>query len=178
MSRSALLLLATLLPGIAVAKDINQIDPLCATQKYHNYVNASIAWYESLVDLTIEKDPKLDDVANWFLEGRRNHFMLNDAAFDYYVENDPSKLNFDAPVESWLNLTQEDIKTLSNSSGVLADAAKKVFEFRQGQAHQGNYDLRSALADLLSHPKEIEVPLNRYNSEMTQLAQTHCDKQS
>lgn len=35
-----------------------------------------------------------------------------------------------------LNLSQEDVKALSNSNGELADAAKKVFAFRQGQAHQ------------------------------------------
>ncbi|WP_028025403.1 hypothetical protein [Enterovibrio calviensis] len=178
MRRSALLLLATLIPGIAVAKDINQIDTACATQKYENYVNASISWYENLVDLTIKKDPKLEGVANWFLEGRRNHFTLNNEAFDYYIENDPSKLNLDAPVESWLSLTQEDVKALSQSQGELADVAKKVFEFRQSQAHEGNYDLRSALADLLSHPKEIEVPLERYNKEMQALSQTQCDKKA
>lgn len=177
MRRSALILIATLVPGISFAKDIEQLDKLCVSQKYHNYVDASITWYENLVNLTIKKDPKLEGVAGWFLEGRRNHFMLNEEAFDYYLKNDPSKLNFDAPVESWLNLSQEDVKTLSSSQGELADAAKKVFEFRQGKAHEGNYDLRSALASLLSHPKEIDVPLKQYNDTMMKLAETNCDKQ-
>ncbi|KXF80949.1 hypothetical protein [Enterovibrio coralii] len=176
MRRSAYIFLTLLLPGVAFAKDINDIDTLCASQKYHNYIDASINWYESLVDLSIQKDAKLQSVATWFLDGRRNHFLLNEAAFDYYLENDPSKLNFDAPVESWLNLTQEDVKALSQSSTPLAPQAEKVFNFRQGEAHKGNYDLRSALADLLSHPKEIEVPLQKYNGEMQKLAETTCDK--
>ncbi|WP_163390862.1 hypothetical protein [Enterovibrio norvegicus] len=176
MRCSALILLATMIPGIAVAKDINDMDMTCATDKYHNYVDASISWYESLVDLTIQKDQKLEGVAKWFLEGRRNHFTFNQKAFDYYVSNDPSKLNFDAPVESWLSLSQEDVKALSGSTGELAESAKTVFAFRQGKAHEGNYDLRSALADLLSNPKEIEVPLQKYNAEMLSLAETACDK--
>ncbi|AMG31988.1 hypothetical protein AL542_17695 [Grimontia hollisae] len=177
MRRSALFLIAALVPGMSFAKDIGQLDTLCVSQKYHSYINASITWYENLVDLTIKKNPDLEGVASWFLEGRRNHFMLNQDAFDYYLENDPSKLNFDAPVESWLSLTQEDVKTLSSSNGELADAAKKVFEFRQGKAHEGNYDLRSALASLLSHPKEIDVPLKQYNDAMSKITETSCDKQ-
>lgn len=176
MRRSALLVLLSLVSGFAAAKDVNDFDQLCLSQKYNHYITASIGWYESLVDLTIQKDPKLEEVASWFLEGRREHFKLNQEAFNYYLKNDPAKLNLNGGVESWLNLSQEDVKALSNSNGELADAAKKVFAFRQGQAHQGNYDLRSALASLLSHPKEIEVPLTRYNDEMAQLAQTSCDK--
>lgn len=177
MRRSALLFIAALVPGVSSAKDIGQLDTLCVSQKYHNYVDASITWYENLVGLTIKKDPSLEGVANWFLEGRRNHFMLNQEAFDFYLENDPAKLNFDAPVESWLNLTQEDVRALSISNSELTDAAKKVYEFRQGKAHEGNYDLRSALASLLSHPKEIDAPLKQYNDAISKLSATRCDKQ-
>lgn len=176
MRRSALLVVLSLVSSFASAKDIDQLDKLCLSQKYHHYVTASINWYESLVEMTTKKDPKLEEVANWFLQGRREHFELNQQAFDYYLEHDPSKLHLSASVESWLSLSQEDVKTLSASKGELAQAAKKVFDFRQGQAHQGNYDLRSALASLLSHPKEIEGPLKRYNDEMATLAATNCDK--
>ncbi|ODP98810.1 MULTISPECIES: hypothetical protein [Salinivibrio] len=172
MKRYALALVAALLPIMSNAAPIKNAD--CYSAKYHDYVDASINWYQALVDMTVKKDPTLDEVAAWFLKGRKNHFNLNAQAFDYYLENDSAKLNLEAPVESWLKLSQEDVKTLAQSSLPPSTLAEKVFNFRQGEAMDGNYTLRSALADLLSHPKEIDKALNQYNDQMNSINQRQC----
>ncbi|OOF21602.1 hypothetical protein [Salinivibrio sp. IB872] len=172
MKRYALALLAAVMPAMSQAAPVDNAD--CYTAKYHDYVDASINWYQDLVSLTVSKDESLKDVADWFLRGRENHFKLNAQAFDYYLSNDTAKLSLDAPVESWLQLTQEDVKALSQSSLPPAKLAKEVFEFRQGEAMEGNYALRSALADLLSHPKEIDTALNQYNNQMAAINQRQC----
>lgn len=55
MRRSALLVVLSLVSSFASAKDIDQLDKLCLSQKYHHYVTASINWYESLVEMTTKK---------------------------------------------------------------------------------------------------------------------------
>ncbi|KKA45841.1 MULTISPECIES: hypothetical protein [Salinivibrio] len=172
MKRYALALVAALLPIMSNAAPVKNAD--CYSAKYHDYVDASINWYQALVDMTVKKDASLDEVAQWFLQGRKNHFNLNAKAFDYYLENDSAKLNLEAPVESWLKLGQEDVKTLAQSSLPPSALAEKVFNFRQGEAMDGNYALRSALADLLSHPKEIDKALNQYNDQMNSINQRQC----
>ncbi|MFD2176807.1 hypothetical protein [Veronia pacifica] len=176
MRRIAMLLLSGIFSCSAHAVDIANIDKQCAKKNYLDYVSASILWYENLVNLTVNKHPQLQEVANWFLDGRRKHFTLNEVAFNWYLENDESRLNFNKSVESWLTLTQEDIRKLSLTSTPISPDAKAVFDFRQGKAHEGNYELRTALADLLSNPKEIERPLRAYNDSIAKITNHSCLK--
>ncbi|WP_434360389.1 hypothetical protein NF212_07825 [Parasalinivibrio latis] len=168
MTRALALMLA-LLPLSVFAQN-----NACLSEKYHGYVDASINWYEDLVKLTVEKDATLEDVSQWFLEGRKNHFEFNKEAFDYYLENDPGRLKLDTSVEGWLNLSQDDIKTLSQTEGPLSEKAAEVFNFRQSTPHARNYDMRSALADILSHPDAIQEALNRYNTAVLDVSNTEC----
>ncbi|WP_064603350.1 hypothetical protein [Photobacterium sp. J15] len=146
----------------------------CQSDKYHQYVDASLSWYESLVELAVEKDENLKDVGQWFLDGRKHHFELNRSAFDWYLENDKDKLDFSQPVESWLKLSQQDVKALSKQDSELGKTAKTVFDDRQRKPHAKNYELRSAFADLLTHPGNIDKPLNAYNEKMAAIADIEC----
>ncbi|WP_299015384.1 hypothetical protein [uncultured Photobacterium sp.] len=146
----------------------------CQSDKYHQYVDASLAWYESLVELAVKKDKNLEEVGKWFLNGRKHHFELNREAVDWYLENDKDKLDLSQSVESWLKLTQQDIKALSQQDDKLGHTAKKAFDDRQSKPHAKNYTLRSAFADLLTHPGDIDKPLNAYNEKMTAIAAIKC----
>ncbi len=66
MKRYALALVAALLPMMSHAAPVENAD--CYSTKYHDYVDASINWYQALVDMTVEKDPALDEVADWFFK--------------------------------------------------------------------------------------------------------------
>lgn len=163
------LLSAALSPSTALASST-----LCESDKYHQYVDASLSWYQNLVDLAVEKDATLKGVGNWFLEGRKHHFEFNRAAVDWYLENDIEKLNLSLPVESWLNLNQQNIKMLAEQDTALGNAAKQAFNDRQSNPHEKNYALRSAFADLLTHPGKIEIPLDDYNQKMNVIAIIEC----
>ncbi|MCW8344742.1 hypothetical protein MD535_01710 [Vibrio sp. ZSDZ65] len=149
-------------------------DTQCLSGKYDAYVDASINWYQDLITLTTEQYPELQDVSQWFLEGRKNHFELNRAAVHYYLENDQNKVSTERPIESWLQLEQKDIKILSQRNDELGKIAATSFADRQATPHQQNYELRSAFADLLSHPKKIDSALNKYNDAITKVEATRC----
>lgn len=166
---------AVILPLLLLTGTANAADNTCLSNKYHGYIDASLSWYESLVDLTVEKNPTLDGVSQWFLEGRQHHFELSRKAVDYYLEHDPSLISTDKSVESWLNLEQEDIKRLATRSDELGEYAQKTFSDRQSKPHEKNYELRSAFADLLSHPQAIDVPLQAYNNAMEKISAIKCN---
>ena len=170
MKFTALVLSFALLPTAAFA-----YTQTCESNKYHQYIDASLEWYQNLVQLTVQKDPDLQEVGDWFMEGRTHHFELKREAVDWYLANDKSHLDLSQSVESWLKLTQQDIKALSAQQGNLGDYAKKVFEDRQSTPHPKNYELRSAFADLLTHPDEIDKPLKAYNRQMIAIAATQCE---
>ncbi|MBL4829019.1 MAG: hypothetical protein JKY55_03900 [Aliivibrio sp.] len=149
-------------------------DTQCNSKKYHAYVDASLGWYNSLIELTVKKDPTLADVGQWFLEGRKHHFELNQAAVDFYLVNDSSHVALEKSVESWLQLDQKEIKALAEREDDLGEIAKTTFTDRQTKPHQQNYELRSAFADLLSDPKAIETPLNKYNDEISVISNAVC----
>ncbi len=149
-------------------------DNQCYTDKYDAYINASLGWYQDLAKLTTEKYSELEDVSQWFLEGRQHHFELNRAAVHYYLEHDAAKVATAQPVEAWLKLEQKDIKVLATRDDNLGKIAKITFNDRQAKPHEQNYELRSALAELLSHPKQIDTALNRYNSAIAELEQVKC----
>ncbi|KJY93190.1 MULTISPECIES: hypothetical protein [Vibrio] len=167
-------LLIALLLG-ATSTMVAAADNACLSKKYDAYVDASLHWYEDLAKLTSEQYPDLKEVSEWFLEGRKNHFELNRAAVHYYLENDPSKIATSQPVEAWLQLEQRDIKTLSSRSDELGRLAQVTFSDRQSKPHDKNYDLRSAFADLLSHPTKIDGALKRYNAAIKDLETISCD---
>ncbi|WP_087016088.1 hypothetical protein [Thaumasiovibrio subtropicus] len=148
----------------------------CQSEMYHNYVDASLEWYQDLVSVAVEQDESLTDVAEWFLNGRRTHFLFNRTAVDWYLSNEPEKLQLALSVESWLTLDQAEIRALSESQHALSDDAKAMYELRQAKPHKQNYQLRSAFADLLSHPDKIDGPLKSYNEKMTQLAEMNCQQ--
>ncbi|KLV08714.1 MULTISPECIES: hypothetical protein [Photobacterium] len=170
MKLAAILLSAAMLPATALAANDS-----CESQKYHQYIDASLTWYQQLVDITVEKDASLKDVGDWFLEGRKHHFELNREVFDWYLANDKEKLDLSQPVESWLKLTQQDVKALAEQHSELGKTAKQAFDDRQSKPHPQNYALRSAFAELLTHPGKIEKPLNDYNKAMTAIADISCD---
>lgn len=169
MKLATTLLILALTPASAFAS-VQQ----CESNKYHQYIEASLEWYKNLVEMTVQKHPDLQEVSAWFLQGRMNHFELNREAFDWYLANDSTHLNLDSPVESWLKLSQDDVKTLASQSTSLGKAAKKAFDDRQSTPHTQNYELRSAFADLLTHPADIKQPLHIYNEKMQKLAATTC----
>ncbi len=149
-------------------------DNACLSKKYDAYIDASIHWYEDLATLTAKQYPDLTEVSQWFLEGRKNHFELNRTAVHYYLDNDPAKVATNQPVEAWLQLEQKDIKVLASRSDELGQVAKTTFADRQAKPHEKNYQLRSAFADLLSHPTKIDSALKRYNASIKQLESIQC----
>ena len=169
MKRLCVALLLASTSTVSLAAD-NQ----CLSGKYDAYVDASLTWYSDLAALTSEQYPGLTEVSAWFLEGRKHHFELNRAAVHYYLENDSSKVATSQPVEAWLQLEQHDVKELSTRDDELGLAARTTFEDRQSTPHKQNYELRSALAELLSHPKEIDTALQRYNQSISQLETIKC----
>ncbi|MBM4956279.1 hypothetical protein HYO30_04480 [Vibrio parahaemolyticus] len=150
-------------------------DQQCLANKYDGYVNASLQWYQDLVDLTVSQYPDLKEVSQWFLDGRKHHFELNREAVHYFLKNDPSRVATEQPIEAWLKLEQLDVKQLASRSDDLGEAAKKTFSDRQSTNHPKNYELRSAFADLLSHPQQIDTALNKYNQSIEKLEKQKCD---
>ncbi|KHA61389.1 hypothetical protein NL53_07055 [Vibrio variabilis] len=149
-------------------------DNACLSKKYDAYIDASLHWYEDLSKLTAEQYPDLTEVSEWFLNGRVNHFELNRAAVHYYLDNDATKVATAQPVEGWLQLEQKDIKVLASRSDELGQLAKTTFADRQAKPHEKNYKLRSAFADLLSHPTKIDSALQRYNAAIKELESINC----
>lgn len=146
----------------------------CLAEKYDAYIDASLNWYADLADLTAAQYPELEEVSQWFLEGRKHHFELNRAAVRYYLVNDSSKVATEQSVEGWLKLEQHDIKALSQRDDELGKIAKTTFDDRQSKPHTQNYELRSAFAELLSHPKQIDTALQRYNQSIAKVENTQC----
>ena len=149
-------------------------DNACLEKKYDAYIDASLHWYEDLSQLTSEQYPELTEVSEWFLQGRQHHFELNRAAVKYYLEHDASKVATAQPVEAWLQLDQKDIKVLTSRSDELGQLASVTFNDRQAKPHEKNYELRSAFADLLSHPTKIDAALKRYNQSIQALESIDC----
>lgn len=150
-------------------------DNQCYANKYNAYIDASLAWYADLAEMTTEKYPDLAEVSQWFLQGRQHHFELSRAAVHYYLQHDPSVVATEQPVEAWLRLEQKDIKALASRRDELGRAAKTTYDDRQAQPHPQNYELRSAFAELLSHPKQIESALNKYNQAIVKAEQISCN---
>ncbi|MDA9556009.1 hypothetical protein N9R79_00705 [Vibrio sp.] len=162
-----------LIPFFASANEDTQ---QCQINKYNQYIDTSIVWYQDLSALTSKQYPDLTEVSQWFLKERKNHFDLNREAVAYYLKNDPSKVDTDRDVESWLKLSQEDIKTLSSRTDVLGEKAKLTFDDRQSKPHEKNYELRSAFAELLSNPSHIQPALEKYNVSMQNVDALKCKK--
>ncbi|GEM75568.1 hypothetical protein [Vibrio sagamiensis] len=150
-------------------------DKACFIAKYDSYVDASLQWYKDLVAITTEQNPDLYEAGQWFLDGRKNHFELNREAVHYFLNNEPSHVKTERSVESWLLLQQSDVKLLSTRTDKLGKVAQKTFNDRQSENHPKNYALRSAFADLLSHPKNIEPALAKYNQSIENVENKHCE---
>ncbi|OBU41979.1 hypothetical protein [Photobacterium damselae] len=146
----------------------------CYSDKYHQYVEASMAWYHNLVDLSVRQNPNLQEVGDWFIQSRQHHFDLNQSAFNWYLAHDKQKLNLNLPTESWLTLTQQDIKLLSQQENELGKVAQLSFADRQAPPHAQNYQLRSQFAELLTHPEKIAPSLNAYNETIRVIEETKC----
>ncbi|MDG3087957.1 hypothetical protein P7F88_18500 [Vibrio hannami] len=149
-------------------------DKQCLSGKYDAYIDASLNWYKDLIGLTTEQYPELKEVGDWFYEGRRQHFELNRSAVHYYLQNDMTKVATEQAVESWLKLEQKDVKTLASRSDELGKMASLSYQFRQSKPHEKNYDLRSAFAELLSHPNKIDSVLTKYNDAIEKAEAISC----
>ncbi|GAL29485.1 hypothetical protein JCM19239_6577 [Vibrio variabilis] len=98
----------------------------CFENKYDAYIDASIQWYEDLVQMTTSEYPELNEVSNWFLEGRKHHFELNREAVRYYLKNEPQKVATEQSIETWLQLEQQDVKAWLKEMMSLDKSLQKV----------------------------------------------------
>lgn len=169
MKRSMVTLLLAASSMTATAADTQ-----CLAKKYDAYIDASLAWYQDLTQITTTKNPDLAEASQWFLTGRQHHFELNRNAVHYYLEHQPEKVATAQSIESWLKLEQQEIKQLASRDDALGHSAKMTFDDRQSTPHEKNYQLRSAFAELLSHPQQIEPALNKYNEAMAKAEQISC----
>ncbi|MCL9782743.1 hypothetical protein M9194_15010 [Vibrio sp. S4M6] len=174
MKRLIMTVLLTTVPYFANAAN-NAANTVCLQEKYNDYIDASLAWYTDLTQLTAQEHPELKEVSEWFLQGRQHHFELNRVAVTYYLQNDPNKVATELPVEQWLQLQQKDIKQLASRDDELGQIAKTTYEDRQAVPHKDNYELRSAFADLLSNPQKINDSLQKYNTEITKIELIKCE---
>lgn len=165
----AALLSCSLLPT-AQAQDI--VD--CQIKQYDTYIDASLQWYQDLTQLTVTDYPDLKEVADWFLEGRKHHFELSRAVVHDYLRTEPNKVATNRSIEAWLQLEQTDVKALTKRNDELGKLAKETFHDRQTKPHEKNYELRSAFAELLSHPQKIDTALSKYNAQIEQIEQNSC----
>lgn len=172
MKRCIIATLAALLSSPSFSED----DTDCYAKKYDAYVDASLQWYQDLTQLTTQKYPELAEVSTWFMQGRTNHFELNRTAVHFYLNNEPQKIATEQQVESWLSLEQVEVKALTEREDELGQVARVTYQDRQNAPHAKNYELRSAFADLLSHPTEIQPLLNKYNQSIEQLQNISCNK--
>ncbi|WED22999.1 hypothetical protein L3Q72_06280 [Vibrio sp. JC009] len=167
-------ILTTLLLSMT-ATFAHSADNQCLSGKYDAYIDASLTWYQDLIELTSSQYPELAEVGDWFYQQRKNHFELNRAAVHYYLEKDMTKVATEQPIEAWLQLEQKDVKQLAGRNDSLGELANKSFQDRQHKRHPQNYELRSAFAELLSHPDKIDVILTKYNTAMEKAEQLSCD---
>lgn len=174
MKKSVITLILTLSGFSNIATASTTPVSQCLNDKYDAYIATSLEWYQDLVSITTKQNPQLKDVGEWFLEGRTHHFELNRAAVHYYLTNDPAKVAVKEPVESWLKLTQPEIKQLAQRNDELGKIAKTTFNDRQAPPNKMNYELRSAFADLLSHPSNINPALDKYNQAMAKTSDIVC----
>lgn len=167
--KKSLVLLLSALPGFAFAANTE-----CQINKYDIYIDASIAWYQDLADLASAQDSNLTEVSEWFVDGRTKHFELSRAAVHQFLETEPNKVSTEQDVESWLQLSQQDIKELGQRDDELGALAKSSFEYRQKKPHPQNYEFRSALAELLSTPGTIKPALGKYHDALSNIAALNC----
>ena len=148
MLRIALLSLSLLTPFVQAK---TELDANCASHLYQGYVDASVAWYESLVSIAVEAQPELQDVGDWFLKARQAHFQFHGEAFDYFLVQSPERLNFSQSVESWLKLSQHEVKEISESN---SDCLKstKYLSISSTKNHE-KLCFCDAFAQLLSQPQ-------------------------
>ena len=169
MKRFVIAALLCSAPHLSLAADTQ-----CLTGKYDAYIDASLNWYQDLITLTTEQYPELEEVSDWFYDGRKHHFELNRAAVRYYLDKDPSKVATGQSIEAWLKLEQKDVKDLASRDDALGKLAAQSFDDRQSTPHPKNYELRSAFAELLSHPDKINSVLSRYNEAIKKAEDIQC----
>nr|WP_086937644.1 hypothetical protein [Thaumasiovibrio occultus] len=173
--KSNALIVGLLLCSSPAFSNVTENNMACYQSAYAEYVDISLDWYQDLLDIAVTNEPEMKDVADWFMAGRETHFGFNQAAFNWYLENEPQHLQLNLPVESWLAVEQAEVRTMAqDAQHPLQAQAQALYALRQGAPHPQNYALRSTFADLLSHPQQIDVPLNNYNQRMDALLNKSC----
>lgn len=146
----------------------------CLQGQYDQYIDASLVWYQDLTQTIAKSQPKLEEVSEWFLTGRTHHFELNRAAFNFYLNEQTDKINLNQSIESWLVLSQPEIRQLSQRQDKLGEIAKQSYEDRQKPPHPQNYQLRSAFAEQLSQSDNFQPALDKYNQKLQKLSASNC----
>ncbi|MGL5006664.1 MAG: hypothetical protein ACRC53_04625 [Plesiomonas sp.] len=151
-------------------------DQVCFTHKYEQFVQASDAWYATLLNKVTQQNPTLKVASEQFLNERTNYLNRNLSAVKWYLSHEPNKLALDKPVNEWLSLDEESEKTLSNQNSEFARLNTQVFNDRVVKPNPQSYALRSAFAELLTHPENVRIELDNYNRAMKKIEALHCTK--
>ncbi len=148
----------------------------CHQQKYQAYHQAANQWYQSLATEAVRLQPTLQDSANAFLQQHQQLSRLNLAAFHWLWENQAQTLNLKQSVENWLTLDQSQIQLFSQQTHPLSDVAMPVYQTRQIQADQHQYELRKQFASLFKPPFHLQLQLDAYNQLIRHINGIHCEK--
>lgn len=147
----------------------------CLLSKYREYANAQKRWQIESTDLIKQYYPGLSEIADIYMQDQVLHIEKNLLAVVILLKTNQDKLNSDANLNQWLNLTKEDEQKLARESTKYNELLIISSDAMKRPPHADVDNLRSAMREEIMKLPEYQQLLSAFSKHINKLDARVCD---
>ena len=161
-----------LLTFLASASAVEWSD--CVTKKYASYAEAQIEFQEKFTELIITVAPEYSEVASLYLQDQLNFIDRRVTAVKHLARTRPDQLRVSRPLQSWLDLSQEDEARIALANSRYKELLQLSSEAKKRPPHPNGDALRIVVREKVTPSQESKELLSEFFRAVQALDTQEC----
>lgn len=159
------------LPINSSASDIK-----CASEKYRRYAMAQQEWQRTSTDLIVNANSKFKNIAILDRDIQLYSIEMKLIETEYMVANAPDRVRFEAVLNSWFTLNDDDKVKIAKSNPRYTELSNLLQAASSSINNPDNVALRPQMQNQISTMPEYQSLLRSFSTAMVKINSIVCSK--
>ena len=146
----------------------------CETDKFHAYADAKAGYQVELVKLIESNHPSVMVAAKYYMTDQLLRSDRKRSAFDYLRSHNPSKINFNKSLNSWVDLSKSEQVQMYSVNTHYAELTDEINDRMKLSLGESGHLLRKAMKQDIMPGRDFQQITHKLSSEIDRLNDIKC----
>lgn len=155
--------------------EAHAVDTLvCETSKYYAYADAKASYQVELVKLIESSHPSVMSAAKYYMTDQLLRIDRKRSAFDYLRSQNPSKININQSLNSWVDLSKSEQVQMYRVNADYAELTDEISDRMKLSLGESGRLLRKVIKQDIMSRKDFQRITHKLSSEIDRLNDIKC----